>query len=314
MRHLISLRDGPADLMRRVLDLSVTVKKDPVSYERAMRRRTLFMVFEKPSLRTRVSFEVGMVQMGGHAIYYDLTTSPLGAGKEDIHDTIKTVSRYGDLIMARLFEHAKLEEIARYAEVPVINGLTDHEHPCQILSDLFTVNEHKGTLRGLKLAYFGDGHNNVTHSLMYGGAQMGLRIAVACPPGESYAPDPEVVAGASALARQTGAELVVTHDPAEAAAEADVVYTDSWMSYHIPKQMQAARVKALTPYQVNAALLKMARPDAIFMNCLPALRGYEQTAEVIDGPQSVVFDQAENRLHVQKALMILLIESAEGGT
>jgi ornithine carbamoyltransferase len=310
MLHLITLKDWPADRVRGVLDLAVRVKKSPADYHQAMHRRVLVMIFEKPSLRTRVSFETGMSRMGGHAIYYDMSTSPLGAGKETVHDTVKTLSRYADLVMARLFEHEKIEEMARHADIPVINGLTNASHPCQILADLLTVQEHKGALQGLTLAYLGDSNNNVTHSLLYGCARTGVHIRVGCPEAAGYAPDPGVVKNAVAMGRETGATVTVTHDPREAARGADVVYTDSWMSYHIPKDQIEARVKMLTPYQVNRDLMAVAAPDAIFMNCLPALRGYEQTAEVIDGPQSVVFDQAENRLHAQNAVMITLLEAA----
>jgi len=245
--------------------------------------------------------------MGGDAIFYDMSTSPLGAGKESIHDTAKTLSRYVDLIMARLFEHEKIQKMARYAEVPVINGLTDFKHPCQVVSDLLTIREYKGTLDELTLAYLGDARNNVTHSLLYGCTTMGMNIRVGCPEGDHYSPLPEVVSDARAAATITGATVEVTHDPLVAVQGADVIYTDSWMSYHVAKEELDARVKALTPFQVDSRELALGAPEAIFMNCLPAMRGYEQTAEVIDGAQSVVFDQAENRLHAQKAIMAKLL-------
>jgi ornithine carbamoyltransferase len=309
MLHLISLRDWPTELIEEVLDLGQEVKKDPARFENIMHRKTLLMIFEKPSLRTRVSFETGASQMGGHAIFYDTSTSPVGAGKESVGDTVKTVSRYVDLIMARLFEHAKVEEMAREATVPVINALTNFSHPCQVLADLQTAREKKGRLKGLTLAYLGDGNNNVTHSLLYGCSKMGVHIRVACPDGDEFMPDKDVIRDSIKAAKRTGANVVITHNAIEAVKGADVVYTDSWMSYHIPPHKLNERIKIFTPYQVNAALMKHAAKDAIFMNCLPALRGYEQTAEVIDGPQSVVFDEAENRLHVQKAVMIKLLEA-----
>ncbi len=194
--------------------------------------------------------------------------------------------------------------MAEHAAIPVINALTDEGHPCQILADLQTIQEKKGTLKGLKLAYLGDGFNNVTHSLMQGCTKLGMHISVGSP--EEQMPAVEVTEMCSQFAKESGCELVVTDNPVEAVKEADIIYTDSWMSYHIPKDEEAARVKLFTPYQVNAALMKHAKPDAIFMNCLPALRGAEQTAEIIDGPQSVVFDEAENRLHIQKAVMLTL--------
>ena len=310
MLHLITLKDWSAEQIAMVLDLGAEVKRNPVKFENVMHRKTLLMVFEKPSLRTRVSFEVGMGQLGGHAIFYDTSISPLGAGKESVHDTVQTVSRYVDLIMARLFEHAKIEEMAKYATVPVINALTNFSHPCQILADLMTIQEKKGRLQGLTLAYLGDSNNNVTHSLLYGCPKMGMNIRVGCPAGDGYSPAKEVLNHAIKTGRKNGVEVKLTHDPIEAVRDADVVYADSWMSYHIPPHELNERVKVFTPYQVNVELMKHAKADAIFMNCLPALRGYEQTAEVIDGPQSVVFDEAENRLHVQKAVMIKLLKES----
>jgi ornithine carbamoyltransferase len=304
MKHLISLKDWSAQEILDVLALADKVKARPQNYADALNQKTLLMIFEKPSLRTRLSFETGMTQLGGHAIYYDMSTSPMGGGKETIEDSIKVISRMCNIVMARLFSHSDILEMAEYATIPVINALTDEGHPCQILADLMTIQEKKGTLKGLKLAYLGDGFNNVTHSLMQGCTKLGMHISVGSP--EEQMPAVEVTELCAQFARESGSELVVTDDPVEAIKDADVVYTDSWMSYHIPKDEEAARIKLFTPYQVTAALMKNAKPDAIFMNCLPALRGYEQTAEVIDGPQSVVFDEAENRLHAQKAVMLTL--------
>ncbi|HEY8240309.1 MAG TPA: ornithine carbamoyltransferase [Kiritimatiellia bacterium] len=309
MLHLISLEDWSSDLIGEVLALAHKVKKAPGDYASAMQRKTLMMIFEKPSLRTRVSFETGMVQMGGHAIFYDTATSPLSSGKETVTDMVQVVSRYVDLIMGRLYEQAHIVEMARLSRVPVINGLTNYSHPCQILADLMTAQEKKGQLKGLKLAYLGDGNNNVTHSLLFGCTKMGLNISVGCPKGAEYCPADEVTESAIKTGQKTGAKVVITSDPREAVAGADIVYTDSWMSYHIPQHKTEARVKVFKPFQVNADLMKVAAKDAIFMNCLPAMRGYEQTADVIDGPQSVVFDEAENRLHVQKAVMLKLVGS-----
>jgi ornithine carbamoyltransferase len=313
MRHLISLKDWSREQIEEVVDLASEVKKSPDRYRDFMRGKVLVMIFEKPSLRTRVSFEVGMCQMGGDAIFYDMSASPLGAGKETIHDTIKTLSRYADLIMARLFEHGKIEELARFADIPVINGLTDFSHPCQILSDLLTMREHKGSLNGITVAYLGDGKNNVTHSLLYGCPKVGVNIRVGCPEGEEFSPLPVVLRDALEEATRSGSAVTVTRDPLEAVGGADVIYTDSWMSYHVPPEALDARVKALKPFQVDAEKMALGAPDAIFMNCLPALRGFEQTAEVIDGPQSVVFDQAENRLHAQKAIMVILMKAKGAG-
>lgn len=310
MVHLLTLDDWTDERVTQTLELGRAIKKDRAAFEKAMHQKTLLMIFEKPSLRTRLSFETGMTQMGGHAIYYDAGTSPMAAGKESLHDTAKTFSRYVDIVMARLFDHAHIEELARYAEVPVINALTDMAHPCQILADLMTVQEKKGSLKGLKLAYVGDSNNNVTHSLLVGCALTGMHIAVGCPEGAPYAPQATVVERAKELARDAGSVVEIWHDAARAVNGADIVYTDSWMSYHIPADQLEERVQLFMPYQVNRELMAHAADDAIFMNCLPAIRGYEQTADVIDGPRSVVFDQAENRLHAQKAVIITLLKAA----
>jgi ornithine carbamoyltransferase len=304
MKHLISLKDWSTEAIYDVLDLAVRIKTAPAHYAEALKHKTLLMIFEKPSLRTRLSFEAGMTQLGGHAIYYDMSTSPMGGGKETIEDSIKVISRMCDLVMARLFKHEDILKMAEHATVPVINALTDNSHPCQILADLLTIQEKKGSLKGLTLAYLGDGFNNVTHSLMYGCSKVGMNIRVGSP--EAHMPAVEVTEQCARFAEESGSELVVTDDPVEAVKAADVVYADSWMSYHIPKDEEAARIKVFMPYQVNSELMSKASSDAIFMNCLPALRGAEQTAEVIDGPQSVVFDEAENRLHAQKAVLLKL--------
>lgn len=309
MEHLISLKEWSPEQVREVLNLAKDVKTNPAKYQDAMARKTLLMIFEKPSLRTRLSFEAGMTQMGGHAIYYNTSTSPMGSGKESISDSVKTASRFVDVIMARLFKHDDLLEMAEYATVPVINALTDDSHPCQILADLQAIEEKKGSLKGLKLAYLGDGFNNVTHSLMFGGTKMGMHVSVGSPSGEEYSPRADVVADCEAYAAESDGSVFVTDDPAEAIKDADVVYTDSWMSYHIPKEQEEARISKFMPYQVNSELMAHAKPDAIFMNCLPAIRGCEQSAEVIDGPQSIVFDEAENRLHAQKAVILTLCKA-----
>lgn len=310
MRHLLTLEDWTPAQIAEAIATARAVKTDPARYHDALRRKTLCMIFEKPSLRTRLSFEAGMNQLGGHAIYYDTSTSPFGAGKETIADTVRTMCRYVDIIMARLFKHEDILEMARHSTVPVINALTNFSHPGQILADLQTIEEHQGALAGLKLAYFGDSFNNVTHSLLFACPKMGMHLSVACPAGPEYEPAPAAFAAARADAERNGVAFQVTHDAAEAARDADVVYTDSWMSYHIPKDKADERTAIFAPYRVTADLMRRAKPGAVFMNCLPALRGMEQTAEVIDGPQSVVFDQAENRMHMHKSLLLLLLRSA----
>jgi ornithine carbamoyltransferase len=311
MEHLSSLTDWSPEILHAVLKRAAELKAHPEKFSSAAARKVLFMIFEKPSLRTRVSFETGIVRMGGHAINYDVSTSPLGAGKESLSDTIKVVSRYADLIVARLFKHEDLMEMIANAGVPVINGLTNFTHPCQILADLLTITEHKGGLAGQTLCFLGDGNNNVTHSLLHGCAMAGMNIRVGCPAGEEFEPLPSVLETTRRLAAVNGSQVVVTSDAREAARGADVVYTDSWMSYHIAASEMERRVARFMPYQVTSAIMREAAPGAIFMNCLPAARGFEQTAEVIDGPQSVVFDQAENRLHAQNAVMLRLLHRAQ---
>lgn len=302
--HLRSLNDFDSKTLLEVIDKAIEIKKNPENYKEALKDKTLLMIFAKPSLRTRISFEVGLTQMGGHAIYYDVATSPLGK-KESLADTAKTASRYVDIIMARLFKQEDIEELAKFADVPVINALTDKYHPCQIIADLQTIKEKKGELKGLKLAYFGDGNNNIPHSLLLGCSMAGMHIACACPEGAS--PQADVVERAQEIAKKTGSQIEITTDPQTAIKEADVVCTDSWMSYHVPEDQKEERIKIFKPYQVNADLMQKAKPDAIFIHCLPAMREMEVTAEVIDGPQSVVFDEAENRLHSQKAVMLKLL-------
>lgn len=310
MKHLLSLEDWTPEQIAEAVAMARTIKANPDQYADALRRKTLCMVFEKPSLRTRLSFEAGMNQMGGHAIYYDTSTSPFGGGKETIADTVRTMSRYVDIVMARLFKHEDLLEMARHSTVPIINALTNYSHPGQILADLQTIEEHAGRLAGLKLAYLGDSFNNVTHSLLFACPKMGMHLSIGCPAGKEYEPAPAAFAAAQADASKNGVRFEVTHDAAAAVRDADVVYTDSWMSYHIPKDKAGERKQIFGPYQVTETLMKHARPGALFLNCLPAMRGMEQTAEVIDGPQSVVFDQAENRMHMHKALMLILLRNA----
>ncbi len=311
MKDLLTIAQTSAPFIRRTLELAMAVKQHPERYGRALDRRTLIMIFEKPSLRTRVSFETGMAQLGGHAIYYDLSSSPLAAGKESIGDTARTLSRYVDAILARVFEHRTVADLARFATVPVINGLSNDAHPTQVLADMQTIIEHKGRLQGLKLAYLGDSLNNVTHSLMEIGAKLGVHVSVGCPNSPEFRPSPRVIQRALKAGARTGARITVTHDPVEAVRDAEVVYTDSWMSYHIPREQEEARFRILKPFQVNTRLMRKAAKGAIFMNCLPAVRGMEQTAEVIDGPRSVVFDQAENRLHMHKAILLMLLGAGQ---
>jgi ornithine carbamoyltransferase len=270
-----------------------------------LRGQTLAMIFEKSSTRTRVSFEVAMVQTGGHSIYLSQRDSQLGRG-ETVADTAKVLSRYADGIVYRAFSHANMVELARHATVPVVNALDDLEHPCQVAADLLTVVERKGSLRGLKLAYLGDG-NNVCNSLSLGAALTGMDFMAATP--SEHAPDPSIIGKAAAIAEKNGCSVETTDDPQRAARAADIIYTDTWVS--MGQETEALRKQqALKPFQVNRELMALGKKDCLFMHCLPAHRGLEVTDEVIDGPHSVVFDQAENRLHAQKAILIKLMGGA----
>ncbi|MCX8094781.1 MAG: ornithine carbamoyltransferase [Caldisericia bacterium] len=262
--------------------------------------KKLGMIFEKPSTRTRVSFEVAMYELGGHAIYLSSSELQLKRG-ETIADTARVLSRYLDGIMARVFSHKDLVELAKYASIPVINGLSDMFHPCQVLGDLLTIKEKKGRLEGIKLTYVGDG-NNVCHSLMIGGVKMGLKVVVSTP--KEYEPNPEVVKMAKE-GEKYGGELILIEDPIEAVKDSDVIYTDVWVS--MGQEDSEIKKKKLEIYQVNKELVKYAKEDFIFMHCLPAHRGEEVVDEVIDSANSVVFDQAENRLHIQKGILSLLL-------
>lgn len=308
----VGLRGGDlldiAQLTRAQIDaifgLSAQLKSgaiSPADQRKILEGKTMAMIFEKPSLRTRVSFETGMFQLGGMAINLQPGDISLGQ-RESIADAARNFERMVQIIMARVFDHSTVTELAEYAKVPVINGLSDLEHPCQALADFFTIFEHKGKLEGLKLAFIGDG-NNVAHSLVLLAAKVGMNFAIACP--EGYEPSFEIVAAARVFAEETGAAIEIVRDPAQAAEGADAIYTDVWASMGQEAE-QEERAKTFENYQVNADLMKHAKEDAIFMHCLPAHRGSEVTDEVIDSPQSVVFDEAENRLHVQKAVMALL--------
>ncbi len=304
MKDILSFQGWNKGMIDDLISHASKIKKSPEKYFDALKNKTMLMVFEKPSLRTRLSFEAGMTQLGGHAIYLDVKDSPLGE-KESIEDTSKVASRYCDIIMARMFEQESIEKLAKNSAVPVINGLTNTFHPCQILSDLFTIYGKKSKFKGLKLAFVGDGNNNITHSLLEGCAIMGMDISVGCP--KQHSPQPLILDMAKTNAKKSGSKITITQDAKKAVENADIVYADSWMSYHVPKGQKEERIKIFQPFQVNKELMKYAKKDAIFMNCLPAMRGYEQTADVIDGKQSIVFDQAENRLHMQKAIILKLM-------
>ena len=303
-KDLISIHDLEIGEVALILDVAAKLKRkqkkgEPHQY---LKGKTLAMLFSKASTRTRTSFEVGFFQLGGHPFFLSDDASQIGRG-EPVKDTARVLSRFVDGIMIRTFSHESVIELAKYATIPVINGLTDLLHPCQALTDLFTIQEKMKVLKGRKMVYVGDG-NNMAHSLMYAAAKVGMNMVCACPKG--YQPDPKVLAEAQEDASQTGCTITVEEDVMKAVKGADVLYTDTWASMG-QEEEHDARKKIFAPYQINAELLAAARPEAIVMHCLPAYRGEEITDDVIEGPQSVVFDQAENRLHVQKAIMALLM-------
>lgn len=304
MNDFISLHDVSKEELNELLALAIKLKdenKKGIEHH-LLKGKTLGMIFTKSSTRTRVSFEVGMTQLGGYPLFLSSNDIQLGRG-ETIYDTAKVLERYLDGIMIRTFAHQDVLDLAEHADIPIINALTDLLHPCQVLADLLTIYEHKGTLENLKLCYIGDG-NNMTHSLMYGCAKAGMHCSVATP--ENYTCDEEVVKSAKADFEASGKTLTITTDPIEAIKDADVVYTDTWVSMGQEAEKQE-RIKVFMPYQVNKELFAHAKSDALFMHCLPAYRDYEVTSDVIDGPNSVIFDEAENRLHAQKAILVKLM-------
>jgi len=300
-RDILGIEELTQEEILLVLDVAARLKthKFDDTQTQFAKGQSLVMLFEKPSLRTRVTFEAGMTQLGGHAIYLE---GRLGI-RETVPDVAKNLDRWIDGIMARTFDHQTVRELADSADIPVINGLSDREHPCQAFADFQTLAERKGKLSGLTLVYIGDG-NNVAHSLMLLAAKVGTHFRLACP--EGYEPNKELWEAAQRFADASGAILTLTHDPVAGVRDADAVYTDVWASMG-QEDETAARAIIFAPFQVNAALMAHAKPDALVMHCLPAHRGEEITAEVLDGPQSVVFDQAENRLHAQKAVLALVL-------
>jgi ornithine carbamoyltransferase len=305
VRNFLSIDDLTRSELDRLLELSVKVKASPSDYEGRLAGLSIAMIFEKPSTRTRVSFEVGLASLGAHPLVLSSAELQLGRG-ETIEDTGRVLSRYVDAVVLRTFGQERLEGLARTATVPIVNALSDFEHPCQCLADLFTIRERRGEVSGLTLAYLGDG-NNVAHSLLLGGAKLGMKVRVASPPG--YEPIPQVVQRAQEIGEETGGGASVGNDPVEATKGADVLYTDVWAS--MGQEAEAAeRTLVFQSYQLNREAVDQAAEDVIVMHCLPAHRGQEITDEVIDGPHSVVWDQAENRLHTQKALLLWLLGRA----
>ena len=300
-KDLVNIYDLSQEELNGIVAAALLSKKDPRPLSNAMDKKTLVMFFEKPSTRTRLSFEAGMTQMGGHAIYFG-KDSQLTAGNEDLADTAKVVSRYANAIAARVFSHSTVEELAKHSSVPVINALSDTDHPCQALADVMTIKELYPHKQSIKVAYVGDG-NNVCNALMVACAMAGFSFAAACPKG--YSPNPKYVGIAGEYS-----SIEICDSPAKAVADADIVYTDTWVSMGQEAQKQE-KMAAFAGFTVDGKLMAQAKPTAKFMHCLPAHKGYEVTAEVLEGPQSVVYDQAENRMHVQKALIAWLCKTSE---
>lgn len=301
-RDFCSIADFSASELKSVLALAHAVKANPRQYRYSLDARQMVMFFEKASLRTRLTFETGMNTLGGSAIFVDQTKSPLGE-RESIPDVARNLERWVDLIVLRTYAHETITEMARHARIPVVNALSDYEHPCQALADFLTLEEHFGSLRGLKFTYVGDG-NNVCHSEMLLAARLGVKTTIASPAG--YQPAPKIVALAREFAKESGASLTLTEDPRAAAKGADAIYTDVCTSMGFEHEA-TKRAPIFKPYQVNESLMALASSRAVFMHCLPAHRNAEVTDAVLDGPRSIVFDQAENRMHAQKALMVLLL-------
>ncbi|MEJ5286788.1 MAG: Ornithine carbamoyltransferase [Candidatus Kapaibacterium sp.] len=302
-KDFLEVTDFTTEEIISTFELASKMKSKPSDYYEALRYKTLALIFEKPSLRTRTTFDVGIQQLGGFSIY--LSPAEINLGKrESVYDVAKNLERMVDAIMVRTFGHNIVEDMAKFAKIPIINGLTDYAHPCQAMADFFTIQEVKGTIKNLKIVYIGDG-NNVAHSLMAAAGRLGAHIVVATPKG--FEPNLNAYRNAVEAGKETGAKIEVINDPIEAVKNADVVYTDVWASMGQESEAEK-RKKIFLPYQVNAKLFSLAKPDAIFMHCLPAHRGEEVTDEVIDSPNSVVFQEAENRLHVQKAILYKLMK------
>jgi ornithine carbamoyltransferase len=308
-RHFLRDDDLTAEEQREVLRRAATLKADPYSDRSLAGPQSVAILFDKPTLRTQASFTAGVAALGGYPMVVDGRLAGIGE-RESVADTARVLGRQTSLIVWRTFGQDRLEEMAQYAGVPVVNALTDLFHPCQVLADLLTVTEHKGELPGLTLAYLGDGANNMAHSYLLGGALAGMHVRIGAPAG--HQPDPSVLARAKEVAAEQGGSITVTDDPQAAAAGADVLATDTWVSMgqESLKDAKTGEGSPFVPYSLTAALVAHARADAIVLHCLPAYRGLEIAADVIDGPQSVVWDEAENRLHAQKALMSFLLEAS----
>lgn len=308
MKNFISISDISPKDFQELIKNAIEIKNRKSMYARSLFEKSLIMIFQAPSLRTRVSFEVAMTQLHGDTINYYAEHSPWGLGKESMEDVARTLSQYCDVIAARIYSHSEIKKLAKNASIPVINMMTNEGHPCQILGDFLTIKEKLGKTKGLRIAYLGDAENNVTYSLMRACALTGNTLTIACPNKKEYYPKEKVIKETKKLAKKhNNKPATITSNPLVAAKNADVIYTDSWMSYRIPQEEKNKRLKDLKPFQVNRKVFSKAKKSAIFMHCLPAMRGHEVTPEIIDGKRSVVFPQAQNRLHIQKSILMKLL-------
>ena len=298
MKHLISINDLSKKEILGIISLAEKIKKQSKKYSNSLKGKVLLMLFAKPSLRTRLSFEVAMLQLGGHAIFYDMANSPLGK-KESIKDGSKVISRFCDVVMARLYDHKDMQELAKYSSVPVISGLDNFEHPCQILGDFLTIKEKFKRLNNLKITYLGDANNNVTHSLIYGCNKLGIKLIISCPNRKKFLPNKKLF--------RKNKDYVYIRNPKKAVQKSQILYTDTWQSYHIPEKQIKSRIRKLRKYQINKKLFSL-NQEALFMHCLPAQRGVEVTDEVIDSDRSIVYLQAYNRLPIEQAILLRLLK------
>src|SRR3989344_979374 len=297
IKNLLTTADLSKTQILDIINLAEKIKKDPPYYRKRLDGKTLLMLFAEPSLRTHLSFDIAMYQLGGHAIFYDMSHSTLGK-KESIKDFAKVISRYTDCIMARVKEHKEILELVKYSTVPVINGLTNYYHPCQVIGDLLTIKETLKTLSGKKIIYIGDSNNNVTHDLIICCNKVGINITICSPKKREFMPNKELI---------KGSKFTFQENPRKAVKDADIIYTDTWMSYHIPESKKKARMQFLKQYQVNMKLMNIS-PKAKFMHCLPAHRGDEVTDDVMDSNKSIIYNQAENRTYVEKAILLTLLK------
>ena len=307
MENLLSISDLTPEEFNLLIERGEKIKNNYPRYARRLFEKTLLMIFQAPSLRTRISFETAMAQLHGYAINYYAEHSPWAMGKESIEDVARTISQYCDVAAARIYSHSDLKKLAKNSSIPVINMMTNDGHPCQILGDFLTIKEELGKINNIKIAYLGDSENNVTYSLMRATAITGNKLSIACPKSKEYYPKDSVIKETKKLCKKYKGTITIKSKAEDAVKGADIIYTDSWMSYRIPKEQKEKRLKNLKPFQVNRKLMSKANKNALFMHCLPATRGHEVTAEVIDGKKSIVFPQARNRLYIQKSILLTLM-------